>query len=63
MRRDVSLLGALAVVLAQPWADVVLSGDPQLILALFAGARTAAEAADLGLQISGDARVLERVLG
>jgi DNA-binding HxlR family transcriptional regulator len=43
--------------------DLVLTGDPQLILALFAGARSAAEAADLGLQISGDASVLERVLG
>jgi DNA-binding HxlR family transcriptional regulator len=43
--------------------DLVLSGDPQLILALFAGASTAAEAAELGLQISGDTAVLERVLG
>lgn len=43
--------------------DLVLSGDPQLILALFAGARSATEAADLGLQISGDTRVLARVLG
>ena len=43
--------------------DLVLTGDPQLILALFAGARSATEAADLGLQISGDTRVLERVLG
>ena len=43
--------------------DLVLSGDPQLILALFAGARSATEAASLGLQISGDTRVLERLLG
>jgi DNA-binding HxlR family transcriptional regulator len=42
--------------------DLVLSGEPQLILALFAGAYSAAQAADLGLQISGDAKVLERVL-
>jgi DNA-binding HxlR family transcriptional regulator len=42
--------------------DLVLQGEPQLILALFAGRRTAAEAADLGLQISGDASVLRRVL-
>ncbi len=43
--------------------DLVLSGDPQLILALFAGARSAVEAAELGLQMSGDAAVLQRVLG
>jgi DNA-binding HxlR family transcriptional regulator len=43
--------------------DLVLSGDPQLILALFAGASSAAEAAELGLQISGDVAVLQRVLG
>jgi DNA-binding HxlR family transcriptional regulator len=42
--------------------DVVLSGEPRLILALFAGAFSAAEATDLGLQIGGDARVLDRVL-
>jgi len=42
--------------------DLVLSGEPQLILALFAGAYSAAEAADLGLRITGDARVLERLL-
>jgi DNA-binding HxlR family transcriptional regulator len=42
--------------------DLVLSGEPQLILALFAGAYSAAQAADLGLQISGDGKVLERVL-
>jgi len=43
--------------------DLVLSGDPQLILAVFAGASSAAEAAGLGLQISGNPGVLERVLG
>ena len=32
------------------------------MLALFAGELTAAEAADRGLQISGDAGVLQRVL-
>ena len=42
--------------------DLVLSGEPQLILAMFAGAYSPAEAADLGLQISGDAAVLQRVL-
>jgi DNA-binding HxlR family transcriptional regulator len=42
--------------------DLVLTGDPQLILALFAGAHTAAQAADLGLQMSGDQSVLQRVL-
>jgi DNA-binding HxlR family transcriptional regulator len=42
--------------------DVVLSGEPRLILALFAGALSATQAADLGLQIGGDAHVLDRVL-
>jgi DNA-binding HxlR family transcriptional regulator len=42
--------------------DLVLHGEPQLILALFAGQLTAAEAANLGLEISGDAGVLRRVL-
>ena len=42
--------------------DLVLEGEPQLILALFAGGLTAAEAADRGLRISGDASVLHRVL-
>jgi DNA-binding HxlR family transcriptional regulator len=42
--------------------DVILSGEPQLVLALFAGARSAAEAADLGLEIRGDTSALERVL-
>ncbi len=41
--------------------DLVLRGEPQLILALFAGQRTAAEVAGDGLEISGDAGVLERV--
>ena len=42
--------------------DVILSGEPRLILALFAGAFPAAEAADLGLEIRGDIGALERVL-
>jgi DNA-binding HxlR family transcriptional regulator len=42
--------------------DVVLSGEPRIILALFAGALSTAQAADLGLEIGGEARVLERVL-
>jgi DNA-binding HxlR family transcriptional regulator len=42
--------------------DLVLQGEPRLILALFSGHLTATEAADLGLQISGDASVLDRVL-
>jgi DNA-binding HxlR family transcriptional regulator len=42
--------------------DLVLQGEPQLILALFSGALTAAEVAGLGLQITGDTSVLQRVL-
>ena len=42
--------------------DLVLDGEPQLILALFAGGLTAAQAADRGLRVSGDAGVLRRVL-
>ena len=42
--------------------DVVLRGEPRLILALFSGHLTASEVADLGLEISGDASVLQRVL-
>jgi DNA-binding HxlR family transcriptional regulator len=42
--------------------DLVLSGEPQVILGLFAGHITVADAAHLGLQISGDASVLHRVL-
>jgi DNA-binding HxlR family transcriptional regulator len=42
--------------------DLVLSGEPQVILGLFAGHLTVADAAHLGLQISGDASVLHRVL-
>ena len=42
--------------------DVVLSGEPRLILGLFAGGISVADATAFGLQISGDASVLERVL-
>jgi DNA-binding HxlR family transcriptional regulator len=42
--------------------DLVLHGEPQKILALLSGQLTAAEVANLGLQISGDASVLQRVL-
>jgi len=42
--------------------DLVLQGEPQLILALFSGGLTAAEVADLGLQITGDTSLLQRVL-
>ncbi len=43
-------------------ADLTLAGAPQLILRLFAGGLSPAQAADLGLQIRGDARVLDRLL-
>jgi hypothetical protein len=42
--------------------DLVLRGEPQLILALFSGKLTAASATDRGLEISGDAGMLQRVL-
>jgi DNA-binding HxlR family transcriptional regulator len=42
--------------------DLVLAGEPRLILALFAGKLTATEAAELGLELSGDSSVLDRVL-
>src|SRR6266568_2540211 len=42
--------------------DLVLRGEPQLILALFSGKLTAAQVTDQGLEISGDASVLRRVL-
>jgi DNA-binding HxlR family transcriptional regulator len=42
--------------------DLVLQGEPWLILAMFSGNLTAGEAAGLGLEISGDASVLQRVL-
>jgi hypothetical protein len=41
---------------------LVLRGEPRLILALFTGQLTAGEVAALGLEVSGDASVLQRVL-
>jgi DNA-binding HxlR family transcriptional regulator len=45
-----------------PAPDLVLSGEPRLILGMFNGFITAAEAVDLGLDISGDVDVLQRIL-
>jgi DNA-binding HxlR family transcriptional regulator len=45
-----------------PEPDVVLTGEPRLIMGMFTGVITAAEAAALGLDISGDVSVLQRVL-
>lgn len=45
-----------------PSPDLVLAGRPQLIAALFSGQLSAAEVAAFGLEISGDASVLDRVL-
>jgi DNA-binding HxlR family transcriptional regulator len=42
--------------------DLVLQGEPLLILALICGKLSAAEVIDRGLEISGDASVLQRVL-
>jgi DNA-binding HxlR family transcriptional regulator len=42
--------------------DLALAGEPRLILGLFAGALTAAQAVELGLKVSGDPGVLDRVL-
>ena len=42
--------------------DLVVQGEPHLILALFSGQLTAAEVVSRGLQITGDATVLQRVL-
>jgi DNA-binding HxlR family transcriptional regulator len=42
--------------------DLVLEGEPRLILGMFTGIITATEAADLGLGISGDAGLLDRIL-
>src|SRR5215469_15500349 len=42
--------------------DLILHGEPQVILGLFSGQLTAAQAADRGLEISGDAALLHRVL-
>lgn len=45
-----------------PAPDLVLSGEPRLILGMFNGIITAVEAADLGLEFRGDAAVLNRIL-
>jgi DNA-binding HxlR family transcriptional regulator len=45
-----------------PAPDLVLAGRPQLIAALLTGQLTAAEVTALGMEISGDARLLDRVL-
>jgi DNA-binding HxlR family transcriptional regulator len=42
--------------------DLILQGEPRFILGMLTGMITAAEAADLGLEISGDASLLDRVL-
>jgi hypothetical protein len=42
--------------------DLVLEGEPQLILALLSGHVGAGEVADRGLRLSGDASVLQRVV-
>lgn len=42
--------------------DLVLRGEPQPILALLSGMLSTAEVAELGLEISGDTSVLQRVL-
>ena len=42
--------------------DLILRGEPRLILALFSGQLTVAEVTGQGLEISGDASVLRRVL-
>jgi putative sterol carrier protein len=42
--------------------DLILQGEPQVILGLLSGQLTPAQAADRGLKISGDAAVLHRVL-
>jgi DNA-binding HxlR family transcriptional regulator len=45
-----------------PAPDLVLAGRPQLIAALLTGQFTAAEVTALGMEISGDASLLDRVL-
>jgi DNA-binding HxlR family transcriptional regulator len=44
-----------------PAPDLVLSGTPRLILGLLSAHLTAQEAQDLGLQISGDTTILQRL--
>jgi DNA-binding HxlR family transcriptional regulator len=45
-----------------PAPDLVLSGEPRLILGMFNGFITVAEAADRGLDVTGDSAVLNRIL-
>jgi DNA-binding HxlR family transcriptional regulator len=45
-----------------PAPDLVLAGRPQLIAALFTGQLSAADVAALGLEISGDTGLLDRIL-
>lgn len=42
--------------------DLVIEGEPQLIMALLSGQRTIAELAGRGLRLSGDTSVLPRIL-
>jgi DNA-binding HxlR family transcriptional regulator len=42
--------------------DLVLTGEPQLVMAMVCGYLTCAEALDLGVQVSGDPSVLNRLL-
>jgi DNA-binding HxlR family transcriptional regulator len=42
--------------------DLVIEGEPQLIMALLSGQRSAAELAGRGLRLSGDTSVLPRIL-
>ena len=45
-----------------PSPDLVLTGPPQLMAAFFTGQLSTAEVTALGLQVSGDASVLDRIL-
>ncbi len=45
-----------------PAPDVVLDGEPRLVMGLLTGNLSTAEAASLGLRIDGDPRLLERIL-
>jgi DNA-binding HxlR family transcriptional regulator len=42
--------------------DLIVQGEPHLVLALFSGQLTASQVTDRGLKIEGDASVLQRVL-
>jgi DNA-binding HxlR family transcriptional regulator len=47
---------------AAPAPDLILDGEPRLIMGMFTGLLTAAEATDLGLKMRGDTALLDRVL-